>query len=253
MEQWCPLSFCSRASGWQLLLCLIAALLLQHTQPIAAQGQTQTPADLLPVGWRACNSIEQLIYCDQIPLTKEFRPQRRACCREYRPERLPPEAQTLVTAASVQQAAVATQVTRTDLTADYLTAPNYFIGQTNCPRALTANVPTFSTAATSTNVAIVSTTRPWLTKAQIQRVKISIISGTSLPADVKNYYNSIRRVNTVNGVSFNHPGSGAGRHSSPEQVGNISAMWPGPFAGRLYVKHVMAPAYQHHRTLHSIL
>lgn len=191
---------------------VVLALLLQQAGMSSAQGQSDTS----PLPWRGCNSDLQLVNCGEIPLTKAYRQQRRACCRRHRPGQIPQTAQAVATAASVQQAAVADQITRTDLTTDYLTKPNYYIGQTGCPQPSVANVPTFSVDGSGgyTNVAISSSTVPALTKAIVKKVKNYIMSGTSLPLAVRNYYTNVRRVNTVNGVSFNHPGTLAGKGHS---------------------------------------
>eukprot|EP00878_Enallax_costatus_P022573 GHUV01023959.1.p1 GENE.GHUV01023959.1~~GHUV01023959.1.p1 ORF type:complete len:499 (+),score=71.25 GHUV01023959.1:332-1828(+) len=194
-----------RTMSMPAMLCMLLALLLQQAWLSTAQT-----AEVAPVGWRLCNSDEQLVQCGAIPLTRRYRVHRRDCCRLYRPGRFPQTTQAVVAAASVQQASVASTIPRSDLTTDYLTQPNYYLGQTGCPAVLTANTPTFTTGTSYSNFVITGTPIPNLTKAVIQRVKSSIIAGTSLPTDVLNYYNSIRKVNTVNGVSFNHPGAGTG-------------------------------------------
>lgn len=204
-----------RAASTPAVLCMLLALLLQQQCLTAAQS-TEVP----PTGWRACNSDEQLTRCGSIPLTRRYRAQRRECCSQYRPGRLPQPAVQVMAVASVQQASVASTIPRSDLTppSDYSAQLNYYInGGTGCPTALTANTPKFTVAASGTysNWVPTSTTVPNLTKATIQRVKNSVMTSSTMPTDVKNYYNSIRKVNIVNGISWTHPGSGTSKSHGP--------------------------------------
>lgn len=198
-----------------MLSCTVLLLLSVQLQLIAAQEDPVRGDPGREMSWRACSSEEQLINCGDIPLTPAYRSQRLTCCRQHQPARLQPAAQAAAATAATQRTALTGRIVRADLTGSELLktqAPVFTSTWARGLNNLTADIPSFKLASNGaySDVAVASYTVTELTRSVIQQVKNASMFSTGMPPEVREYHEQMKSVNTVNGMSFNHPGTGAG-------------------------------------------